>query len=60
MQGDEAMWERRLSHRVPCYLDTEISPPYPESWCAKVYKQTFPKSTEGYARVRDTRAEYSG
>ena len=43
MRGYKVIWTWRLSHRVPCCLDTEISPPYPESWCAGVYKQTFPK-----------------
>ena len=32
-------------------MDTEISPPYPESWGTGVYKQTFPEGTEGDAGV---------
>ena len=60
MRGNEILWTQRLSHRVSHCLDTEISPPYPESWSAGVFKQAFPKNIERYARVRDTRAEYSG
>jgi len=40
MRGDEVIWARCLSDRISRSLDTEISPPYPESWCAwleKVY-----------------------
>ena len=37
-------------------LDTEISPPYPESWRAGVYKQTFPQDIEGDAGFPQTEA----
>ena len=60
MCGDEVIWTRRLSYRISYSLDTEISPPYPESWGAGIYKQTFPKDNEKDARVRDNRAEYTG
>ena len=38
--GNASIWTRCVSHRVPCGMDSEISPPYPECWCAwleKVY-----------------------
>ena len=34
MCGDEVIWTRCLSCRISHSLDTEISPPYPESWSA--------------------------
>ena len=40
-----------LSNRISHSLDTEISPPYPESWCAGIFKQTFPESNEENAWV---------
>ena len=43
MCGNEVIWTRRLSYRISHCLDTEISPPYPESWGEGIYKQTFPK-----------------
>jgi len=49
MRGYEVIWARRLSDRISCSLDTEISPPYPESWGAGVYKQTFSQGIEGDA-----------
>jgi hypothetical protein len=60
MGGDEIIWARRLSHRISHSLDTEISLPYPESWCKGIYEQTFSQGIKGYAWVRDTGAEYSG
>ena len=49
MRRDEVIWAWRISHRVSRCLDTEISPPYPESWGAGVYKQTFPQGIKGDA-----------
>jgi hypothetical protein len=46
MRGDEVIWAWRLSYGIPHSLDTEISSPYPESWGAGVYKQTFPQGIE--------------
>jgi len=40
MRGDEAIWAQRLSDIISRSLDTEILPPYLESWGAwleKVY-----------------------
>jgi len=51
MRGNELIWAWRLSHRISHSLDTEISPPYPESWRKGEYKQTFPKGIKGYAGV---------
>jgi hypothetical protein len=34
MCGGEIIWARRISNGISRSLDTEISPPYPESWCA--------------------------
>ncbi len=51
MSGDEIIWARRLSHGISHSLDTEILPPYPESWRTGVYKQTFPEGIEGNAGV---------
>ena len=38
--GSASIWTWSLSNGIPRCLDSEISPPYPESWCAwlgKVY-----------------------
>jgi hypothetical protein len=32
-------------------MDTEISPPYPESWSARLLEKTFPESDEEFAGV---------
>ena len=42
MSGDEVIRAQRLSDRISHSLDTEISSSNPESWCARVFKQTFP------------------
>jgi len=60
MCGDEVIRTWCVSNRVSHSLDTEISPPYPESWGGGIYKQTFPKDNEKDAGVRDNRAEYTG
>ena len=41
----------RISHRVSHSLDTEISPPYPESWREGIFKQTFTEGVENDAWV---------
>ena len=51
MRGDEVIWAWCLSDGISRSLDTEISAPYPESWGAGVYKQTFPQGIEDDARV---------
>ncbi len=60
MRGDEIIRAWRVSHGISHSLDTEIPPPYPESWGGGIYKQTFPEGTKKDARVRDNRAEYTG
>ena len=60
MRGDKIIRTRRVSHGVSHSLDTEIPPPYPESWGGGIYKQTFPKDNEKDAWMRDNRAEYTG
>ena len=42
-----------LSNGIPRCLDSEISPPHPESWCTGLFEQTFPENNEEFARVRD-------
>ena len=51
MYGDEVIWAQRLSYRVPYCVDTEISPPYHESWCKGVYKQAFPQGIKEHDGV---------
>ena len=60
MRGDEVIWTWRISDGVSHSLDTEISPPYPESWGAGLSHQTFPQGIEENAGVRDSRAEHTG
>ena len=49
--GSESVWAWSLSDGIPCGLDSEISPPYPESRCAGLFKQTFSEGTEESTRV---------
>ena len=49
-----------LSHRIPYCMDTEISPPHPESWCAWLPSQTFSESPEINAWMRDCGEKYPG
>ena len=51
MCGDKVIRAWSLSDGISRSLDTEISAPYPESWGAGVYQQTFPQDTEEDARV---------
>ena len=44
--GSPSIWPRSLSNGVSRCLDSEISPPYPESWCAGIFEETFPESDE--------------
>ena len=32
-------------------MDPEISPPYPESWSARLFEKAFPESREEFAGV---------
>ena len=41
-------------------MDTEISPPYPESWRERIFEQTFPEGDKEFTRLRDHPAEYYG
>ena len=59
MRGDEVIRTWSVSNGVSHSLDTEIPPPYPESWGGGIYKQTLPKDNEKDAGVRDNRAEYT-
>ena len=52
--GKSVIWAWSLSYGISYCIDTEISPPYPESWGAGVCKQTFPQSIKGNAGVRDS------
>jgi hypothetical protein len=47
MGGDEIIWAQRLSYRISHNLDTEISPPYPESWRKGVHTQAFSQGIKG-------------
>ena len=49
--GSSSVWPRSLSNGVSRCLDSEISPPYPESWCAGLFEETFPESDEEFAWV---------
>ena len=49
--GSPSIWPRSLSNRVSRCLDSEISPPYPESWGAGLFEKTFPESDEEFAWV---------
>ncbi len=49
--GNPGIWSRSLSNGVSRCMDSEISPPYPESWCARIFEETFPESDEELAGV---------
>jgi hypothetical protein len=51
MRGDEIIRAWCVSYGVSRSLDTEIPPPYPESWGGEIYKQTFSKDNEKDAWV---------
>ena len=42
-----------ISDRVPHRMDTEISPPYPESWRERLPPASFFEGSERYAGMRD-------
>ena len=41
--GGPSIWPRSLSNGVSRCLDSEISPPYPESWVRGYLRKLFPK-----------------
>ena len=49
--GSPSIWPRSLSNGVSRCLDSEISPSYPEFWCAGLFEKTFPESDEEFAWV---------
>ena len=42
-----------VSYGVPSCVDSEVSPPYPESGVTGLSCQTFSESNAGFARLRD-------
>ena len=58
--GNPSIWSWSLSNGIPRCLDSEISLPYPECWCAGLFEKTFSENTEELAGVRDNRADYAG
>ena len=51
--GDPSIWTWSLPNGVSRCMDSEISPPYPESWSARLLEKTFPESHEEFAGVLD-------
>jgi len=49
--GDPSIRTWSLPNGVSRCMDTEISPPYPESWSARLLEKTFPESDEEFAGV---------
>ena len=58
--GDSIFRSRGLSDRVSYCMDTEISPPYPKSWSAGLFAETFSESDEESTGVRDSRLQHAG
>ena len=44
LNGDSIIRTRCLSYGIPYCVDTQISPPYLESWREGIFSQTFPKA----------------
>ena len=51
VHGHARIWSWSLSDRISHCLDSEILPPYPESWHTELLEQTFPESAEEFTRV---------
>jgi len=49
-----------LSHGISYRLDSEISPPYPKSWGARVFAKTFSEGDEEPAGMRDCGIQHAG
>ena len=49
--GNPSIWPWSVSNGVPCCLDSQISPPYPESWYTGLFEETFPENTEEFTGV---------
>jgi hypothetical protein len=47
--GNPSIWPWSLPNGVSRCVDPEISPPYPESWSARLLEETFPESHEEFA-----------
>jgi hypothetical protein len=43
MDGPTIIGAWCIPDRIPCCLDTEISPPYPESWLSRYLVELLPK-----------------
>ena len=51
--GNTIFGTQRLSDGISYCLDTEISPPYPKSWGAGIFKKTFSEGDDELAGMRD-------
>ena len=51
--GNQSIWTWSLPNGVSRCMDSEISPPDPESWSARLLEKTFPESHEEFAGMRD-------
>ena len=49
MYGSSTFGTRRLPDAISHCLDTEVSPPYPESWRGRVLEEASVEGVEGYA-----------
>ena len=58
LNGDSVIRTWCLSHGIPYCVDTQISPPYSESWREGISSQTFSESSQEHARVRNRQSQY--
>ena len=59
VSGDSVFRSWSLPDRVSYRLDTEISPPYPKSWGARVFAKTFSEGDEESAGMRDSGIQHT-
>ena len=59
LNGDSVIRTWCLSYGIPYCLDTEISPPYPKSWGARVFAKTFSEGDEESAGMRDSGIQHT-
>jgi len=60
MSGTEGPGAQRLSNRISYRLDSEVSPPHPESWRPWVSAQTFSEGAQADTGMRDRHDEHTG
>jgi len=57
--GDIFKWAWGIQNPISYSMDTEISAPYPKSWCKGIFSQDFSEDFKEYAGMQDSRIQHN-